>query len=371
VGPLRVLLELDSSDVRKGAIRNALDLAQAAEPFGFSCILCGRIDRELETVAHRLGVAISPGRSRMFSRRTLPLFALSAARWMVRLRQLRPDVVHLNYLGWGPSLEYAAHISGIPVVSRAGAFHHQNPGNRWVHTYVANSEAHARSLLDSPLRDRVVVTGPLVRLTPSAAVVKEPALPPKRPGRCRLLFIGQVVERKGVAVLLDALVSVRPEADLMLIGGNWNEEPFARQMRDCIRQLHLDDRVQVFNHRTDVAELLRTSDILVVPSLQDTLPRVVIEAMFAGVPVIATTVGAMPTIVEDNVTGVLVEAGNSNALAAAINRLVASPERRAAFGRAGRVRAETHLRPETTLERYAQLYRSLASGRLRKSALRG
>lgn len=357
---MRVLLELDSSDLRKGAIRNALDLAQSAEAFGFSCILCGRIDRELETIAHRLGVATASGESRMFSRRTLPLFAFSAARWRARLRQLRPDVVHLNYLGWGPSLGYAAHVRGIPVVSRAGAFHHQNPGNRWVDAYVANSEAHARSLLDSPLRDRVVVTGPLVRRTPPA-VVKEPPLPPRSPDRCRLLFIGQIVERKGVAVLLDALASVRRDADLMLIGGNWSEEPFGRQMRDRIRQLHLEDRVQLFNHRTDVEDLLRASDILVVPSLQDTLPRVVIEAMFAGVPVIATSVGAIPTIVEHDVTGVLVEAGDANRLADAINWLMISPERRAAFGRAGRARAETQLRPETTLARYAQLYRSLAS----------
>ena len=357
---MRILLELDSSDIRKGAIRNALDLAHASEAFGFSCVLCGCLDRDLETIAGRLGIATMAGRSRMISKRALPLYAWDVARWAGRLLRLRPDVVHLNYAGWGPSLACAAYLCGIPVVARASAFDPNNPGNRWVKAYVANSEAHAASLLQSPLRNRVVVTGPLVRTTPSSSSPELLPVPPKRPHSCRLLFVGQIVERKGIAVLLDALPSVSLDADLLIVGGNWSDEGFARRMRDRVTELGLGDRVHLSNHRTDVMDLLRASDVLVVPSLADTMPRVIIEAMSAGLPVIATSVGAIPTLVEDEVTGLLVRPGESGDLAQAINRLVLSEEQRARFGRAGRVRAETELRPEATLERYAQLYRRLA-----------
>lgn len=359
---VRVLIELDSDDLRKGATRNALDLAQSAREFGFECVLCGPLDEKFRSVVSGLGVATIRGGSRMFARSELPLYVWSVARWLARFRRVRPDVVHLNYTGWGPSLACAAYWSGIPVVARAGGgYDPRNPSQKWIAAYVGNSEAHAAALLNSPLRDRVVVTGPLVR---SAAPGDGPAgdpPPPKRAGRCRLLFLGQLVERKGLHVLADAAPFFSPDVDLMLVGGDWQDE-FARDIRERLEHQQVETRTWLSNHRTDVENLFRNSDVLVVPSLQDTLPRVVIEAMLNALPVVASAVGGIPNLIQDGITGFVVPPGDPKALADAVNRLAGSEELRRQFGGAGRRRAEAEFGPKTTLERYAALYRRLAHG---------
>jgi glycosyltransferase involved in cell wall biosynthesis len=354
---IRVLLELDSSDVRKGAIRDALDLGRAH--VGFTCIFCGQVDPNLTAIASGLGVSTVSGESRPFSRRGLPAYALSVLAWIVRLMRLRPNVVHLNYAGWGPSLGYAAHLCGIPVVARAAEFHPRNPGNKWTRVYIANSEAHGRSLLQSSLRDRVVVAGPLIRESPVDTAVVDLPLPPKRPQGCRILYLGQIVERKGLLVLIDALPLVSSEADLLLVGGDWQTDPFADIVRQRVSQLGLGQRVHCSNHRADIQNLLQDSDIVVVPSLMDALPRVVFEAMSHGLPVVGTSVGGIPTLIEDNVTGFLVPPNDPDALAAAISALVRSRELRERFGLAGRARSQIQSLHAATLQRYADVYRSL------------
>src|SRR5438105_3771658 len=94
---LRVLVELASSDTRIGAVNDALDLAHFTAPFGVKVVLCGRMDKALRTLAHARGICTLRGKSRVISKRGLPLYALSVLLWLVRLLWLRPHVVHLNY----------------------------------------------------------------------------------------------------------------------------------------------------------------------------------------------------------------------------------------------------------------------------------
>src|SRR5947209_2538240 len=81
--------------------------------------------------------------------------------------------------------------------------------------------------------------------------------------------------------------------------------------------------------------------------------------MFLALPVTPTSVGGIPTLVEDITTGLLVSAGDSQALAQAIRRLADSPELRSRFGRAGRLRAVMDCQPERTARRYVSLCRRL------------
>jgi glycosyltransferase involved in cell wall biosynthesis len=109
--------------------------------------------------------------------------------------------------------------------------------------------------------------------------------------------------------------------------------------------------------------VLRECDVLVLPSLSDARPRCIIEAMSLGLPVIATSVGGIPTLVDDGATGLLVPAGDPQALARAIRRLADSPGLRSRLGRAGRARAEMEFRPERTARRYVALCRRLMEER--------
>ena len=120
-------------------------------------------------------------------------------------------------------------------------------------------------------------------------------------------------------------------------------------------------RVHLENHRPDVAALLMDCDAFVLPSLSEARPRSIIEAMCLGLPVIATAVGGIPTLVEPEVTGILVVPADPDALATALDRLASSAELRRQLGEAGRQRAEAEFRPERTARRYVELYRELAS----------
>ena len=107
------------------------------------------------------------------------------ARALIReaIRRLNPDVLHVNYASYGPSSACAARLLRIPVIGRPGPFLAGNPSNRWISAYAANCRAHGDDLLASPLADRVVVTGDLLRLDRLRATRQQIApLPLKRDG---------------------------------------------------------------------------------------------------------------------------------------------------------------------------------------------
>jgi hypothetical protein len=362
--PLRVAVELNNVDLRIGAVNDALDLAELASPAGVEFLLCGPLNGAFQAEAARRGIATHHAVSRTFSRRELPLYALDVCRWIARLKAWRTDVVHLNYPGYGPSLACAAWMSGVPVVSRVGPFIPDNLANRWVKAHVANCDAHAASLLDSALRDRVVVTGDLFRADRVRQTMKpERALPARRDGLARIVFLGQLVERKGLDVLIEAFARLQAPAELLLAGGDWSASGYPEQLRTLAHTRGVADRIHFENHRQDVGAVLSTADIFVLPSRSDARPRSIIEAMSLGKPVVASEVGGIPSLVLHERTGLLVPAEDAGALAAALRRLVESPDLRARLGAGGGQHAQQACRPDLTALEYVRLYRRLAGDR--------
>jgi glycosyltransferase involved in cell wall biosynthesis len=360
--PLHVLVEVISSDLRTGAANEPLLLADHAARLGLRFSLCGDVAGEMRAQAERRGVAIVGGRSRFLSMRGAPGYALDVLRWLLRLRRARPDVVHLNYAGWAPSLACAASLAGVPVVARAGGeYHEKNRANRWIAAYVANCAQHGASLAGTPLASRVRVVGSLFnmdRLRAARALVRP--LPPRPPGRVRFAFLGQLVERKGIAVLVDAFARLAADADLLLVGGSWAEPGYPRAIREQVSRLGLEGRIHLEDHRPDAPAVLEAVDAFVLPSLSEARPQSIIEAMYLGLPVVATRTGGVPTLVEDGATGLLVPPGDAPALAAALDALARSPELRTRLGAAARRWAEAELSPERALTAHAELYRTVA-----------
>jgi glycosyltransferase involved in cell wall biosynthesis len=257
----------------------------------------------------------------------------------------------------------AARLLGIPVVVRAGALVENNLLNRWASAYAANCHAQADALLDSPFAERVVVTGDLFRPDRiRATMTLERALPPRRKGLPRIIFLGQIVERKGIHVLVEAMARLKGEAELLLVGGDWSAPGYAADIAARARLLGVDSWIHFENHRSDVGALLSTADVLVLPSFAEARPRTVIEAMSMGIPVVATSVGGVPSLVAHEETGLLVAAGDPGALAEALGRMVRSPALRERFGAAARRHAAEEFCAERTAEKYMRLYRSMANG---------
>ena len=154
-----------------------------------------------------------------------------------------------------------------------------------------------------------------------------------------LLFVGRLAAVKGVPVLFDALAiarQTRPNLHLTLIG----DGPERKMLEAEATTLGLTDAVTFAGYRTsdEVALALRDTDALVLPSFAEGLPVVLMEAMAARVPVIATRIAGIPELVDHGVNGALVPPGDSTALATAILDVLSDATRRRAMGDAGRDR---------------------------------
>ncbi|RBO53186.1 colanic acid biosynthesis glycosyltransferase WcaL [Rhodovulum sp. BSW8] len=173
-----------------------------------------------------------------------------------------------------------------------------------------------------------------------------------------LLFVGRLAAVKGVPLLLEAMARLRaehPGARLTLIG----DGPERARIEAEAARLGLGDRVVFAGYRSqdEVAGALARSDLFVLPSFAEGVPVVLMEAMAAGLPVIATRIAGIPELVEDGVSGRVVDPGSAAALTAAIGAVLADPGGAARMGAAGRdrVRAGFDVRAEAL--RLATLFR--------------
>jgi glycosyltransferase involved in cell wall biosynthesis len=138
----------------------------------------------------------------------------------------------------------------------------------------------------------------------------------------------------------------------VLAGGG----PALEDLRTRVARLGLDDRVVFTGPRQDVAQVLSSFDIFVLTSHTEGLPNAVMEAMAAGLPVVATRAGGTEELVEDAVTGHLVELGDGSALSGKVESLLADPEARLRMGQAGLRRVEREFSIERMVEQTVALY---------------
>lgn len=173
---------------------------------------------------------------------------------------------------------------------------------------------------------------------------------PDRPAEpVELLFVGRLARVKGLLVLFEALAQITKGPTLRLtVAGDGPERTF---LEEAARPL--GDRVRFTGYLSQdaVADRLATADIFVLPSFAEGVPVVLMEAMAAGVPVIATRVAGVSELVEEGVSGLLVPAGDSESLARALADLAAEPARRSAMGRAGRAKVNAEFDIESAATR--------------------
>ena len=159
------------------------------------------------------------------------------------------------------------------------------------------------------------------------------------PARPRVVLVGVLERYKGVDVMLDAwpvVLAQVPRAELVIAG----EGPMGAALRRRVGQLGISRSVKFVGHVPPVRlrQILDDSWCLALPSRSEGLPRVVLEAMGRGRPVVASAVGGLAEIVDEGTTGHLVPAGRPEPLAQAILTLLHDPERAAKMGAEGRAR---------------------------------
>jgi len=159
-----------------------------------------------------------------------------------------------------------------------------------------------------------------------------------------LLFVGHITRSKGVLDLLQAvaILHVKQTWQLHIVGGASAEPETKQQLQTMIKQHSLNDKVKLHGrvNNADLAHLYAGADIFVLPSYWEGYGIVFLEAMYVGLPVVATTAGAIPEVVQHEETGLLVNAGDVDALQAALTALITSPERRKSYSQQARVFAK-------------------------------
>jgi glycosyltransferase involved in cell wall biosynthesis len=166
----------------------------------------------------------------------------------------------------------------------------------------------------------------------------------------------------GIDLMLEALELLEPrwpELHYLIVGDG--EERAA--LEAAAQALGLGHRVRFVSGGADVPKLLGCADLFVLPSMEDALPGVLAEAMASGLPIVASAVGGVPELIEHDGNGLLVPAGDAEALALACHQLLASPRRRRAMATRGRQLAAERFAIDVQVARLAGLYDQLIAAR--------
>ena len=300
------------------------------------------------------------------------LAALTAA-----VRSHHADVFHAH-LHWPLACKYgiaAAAMARVPVVVATAQLHVElDPAGfvdlqhramtRVVHRYIAVSRAVA-----GDLTRRFAVPSAKVTVIPNAvdlrdvdaADMRNGTPPPDWPattGRRVALILARLEADKGIAYAIDAVAAL-PDVELVIAGAGTQRAGLEAHAAAS----GVGDRVRFLGYRRDTAALLRCADVFLLPSLVEGLPLSVLEAMGAGVPVIATDIPGTREAVEHEVTGLLVPARDPRALAAAMQRVFEDAASATARATRARERARREFSTEAVVTRVTALYASLLEDR--------
>jgi len=282
---------------------------------------------------------------------TLAPRLLGAARRLID--EFRPQVLHATsvhfqgsiaaaLLAWSRRLPlvttgHVASVSQLPPLTQAAATAYEQTVGRLIlrssTRVIAVSEAvaaHLRHLGAAADRVRVVTNGvDQDRFTPGA----------RDPHRRQVVFVGRLIQNKGPADALAAFAALgRPEARLTFVG----DGPMRAELEREVARLGLGGAVCFTGHLDDVAPILGSADVLIRPSRTEGQSLAILEAMAAGVCVLATDIPANRELVDDGDSGLLAPVGDTRQLAAGLARLLDDGVLRDRLAAQGRQRARQH-----------------------------
>jgi glycosyltransferase involved in cell wall biosynthesis len=363
---MRIVYAITRADAVGGASVHVRDLASAMLARGNQVlVLIGGTG----PVTDELAAAGVPFRPLAHLRRSISPWNDTRAVWEVAaaLREFRPDLVsaHTAKAGWtaraacarlGIPAIYTPH--GLSVGSRAKAplrmmvLLAERAAGRWNQDVVCVCEAERQLALANriapPERLHVIHNGvrdvaPELRASPAGAP-------------CRVVSVARFEEPKDHGGLLVAMSGLRDlDWELELVG----DGPLEKNCRALAARLGIADRVRFLGYQRDPAPALARAGLFVLSSRSEALPRSVLEAMRAGLPIVASAVGGLPELVDNGSNGVLIPNSDAEGLELAIREMIVDGEARKARGRASRAVYEARFRFELMLEKTAALYESV------------
>jgi glycosyltransferase involved in cell wall biosynthesis len=282
------------------------------------------------------------------------------------LRRERPYIVHVNSAKAAALGRTAAWLTRVPI--RIYTVHgwsytaHTGAGSAlylWAERLlrplttvtICVAESERRAGLEARTCDEATTTVIHNGVDLSGATV-----PQTRGGPCRLVTVGRLQAPKDALTLVRALAELPRGAYEAVIVGDGPDRP---ALESEVRRLGLESTVGLAGERNDVAQLLAASDVFVLSSRSEGLPLSILEAMAAGLPVVAANVGGVSELVLQGETGFLVPPGDPRSLAGALEHLLDDPGLRGRLGAAARIRVEERFDLVSTRQAHLDLYSAL------------
>jgi len=305
-------------------------------------------------------------------RNSLDFFALF--RFFKYIKKMKPDVVHIHHFRTAVLCRPLLKLAKVPVViysvhNRWGSKIHFAL-DRWTTRFgnvtVPFSQAVKRFLLEEEKLNPAWVRDPIYigidvekfsRDFPSEidGLKKELDLVDEGPV---IGFVGALAPQKGLVFLIEAVAKLRtrfPNIKCLLIGEGEQES----ELKTKIQQQQLDANFVFLGQRYDIPALLKLMDVFVLPSLWEGLPQVVLEAMAARTPVVATNVCGTPEIIENGRNGLLVPPENADQLAEAISKILEDSTLRQRLIENASQTINTKFRVSQMVDNFAALYEQL------------
>ena len=286
------------------------------------------------------------------------------------LQEIRPDAVHGQ--GAGHNGIMASRSSFASVITIHGIMAQEA-------RFFSGAMRRVRHWILSKISDRYCIRGgthtilisPYVaeyfneRLAGSRYVIPNPIADAffnitRRDDGRRILFAGRLLPLKGVKDLITAVGHIASSQDIKLVlAGSLSESQYVEQLKNEATRLGISENVHFLGLLSEeqLRNELSRSAALVLPSYQETAPMVIVEAMAAGVPVIATNVGGVSYDVMDGITGFLIEPGDVHMLAERLRRLLSDPTLRRSFGDTAKEIVIEKNRARKVAERTIEVYR--------------
>jgi len=292
------------------------------------------------------------------------------------LDSLGIDLVHIHEVGWNYDLVVAAAIRRIPVVlhlHNPAIVHRNNLHWRIAGKAVFVSRAHLESATNiDRARDKATVIYNAVELDRFTSGTSLRASLGIRDDQYVVGCVAQIAKRKGVDLVVEAaarLIPKYPDVVFLVVGPNppLGTQEWSDALRARAEEPVFDGRLRFIGERADIPNVLATCDAFCMPSRAEPLGIAIIEAMAAGLPVVASRVGGIPEIVNSDDIGLLVDAPpTADAVTAALDRILSSPDRGRALGRRGADSLRGRFDATSVAARWNELYSGLlrAAGRL-------
>ena len=360
--PIRIVFCITELDVG-GAERALVTLATGLDPEQFSpTVICLGPEAALCEPLREAGIDVHCLNAKSIFNVDI-LFRLIGL-----LRKLKPQILqtflfHANILGriagWFAGVKYV--LSGIRVAEKRSRWYLRI--DRWTNFLVTKNVCVSQAVANFTIQEGGI-RAEKVCVIPNGVDIErfDEATPldlmaefgiPK--DASVMVFVGRLDPQKGIRVLMEALPNILREFPIahFLFVGEGGERPWLEQQ---IAELDVGSRIHLVGFRGDIPAILKASNLLVLPSLWEGMPNVLLEAMAAALPVVATDVQGVSEVLQDGKLGVIVPPCEADELTAGIRSLLQSSDHRNTLSNSSYLHVKANFTTRKMICKYADLY---------------